>query len=50
MLLTSDPEETYCLKTQAHVPARVGENVVCYRCGLLMGPAPKEELGTLLDY
>lgn len=50
MLLTAVPEETYCLKTQEHVPAKVGDNMVCYRCGLLIGPAPKEELGSLLDY
>jgi hypothetical protein len=50
MLLTAVAEETYCLKTQEHVPARAGSNFVCYRCGMLLGPADDLQLGTLLDY
>jgi hypothetical protein len=50
MLLTAAPEETYCLKTQKHVPARSGSNVICYRCGMLLGAASDPNLGTLLDY
>jgi hypothetical protein len=50
MLLTSVAEETYCLKTQEHVPVKVGSNVVCYRCAMLLGRADEPKLGTLLDY
>jgi hypothetical protein len=50
MLVSAFPEETYCLRTQEHVPAKSGEHVVCYRCGMYLGPAQKSELGTLLDY
>jgi hypothetical protein len=50
MLLTAASDETNCLKTQAHFPARVGLNIVCYRCGMLLGPAEEPKLGTLLDY
>jgi hypothetical protein len=50
MLLTANPEETYCLKTQEHVPATVGENVVCYRCGMFLSRAEEQGLGTLLDF
>ena len=50
MLLTALPEETYCLKTQNHQAVRIGRNLVCYRCGLLLGEADEPELGTLLDY
>jgi len=50
MLLTAVPEETYCLKTQNHQAARVGANLVCYRCGLLLGKAEAAELGSPLDY
>jgi hypothetical protein len=50
MLLMAVPEETYCLKTQHHQPVRMGSNLVCYRCGLLIGKAESQELGSLLDY
>jgi hypothetical protein len=50
MLLAAVPEETYCLQTQKHVPVQVGRNVVCYRCGMLLGTAQEPKLGTLLDY
>jgi hypothetical protein len=50
MLLTAVPDEAHCLKTQAHVPARIGSNIVCYRCGMLLGTADESKLGTLLDY
>ena len=50
MLLTSDPEETYCLKSETHPPVREGDNIICYRCGMLLGTAEGPELGTLLDY
>ncbi len=50
MLLNAEADETYCLKTQNHVPARVGANLVCYRCGMLLGPSDDAKLGTLLDY
>ena len=50
MLLTSVPEETYCLKTQTHAPTRNGSNIVCYRCGMLLGTSDEPRLGTLLDY
>jgi hypothetical protein len=50
MLLTAVPEETYCLKTQRHVPAPSGSNLVCYRCGMYLGPYSESTLGTLLDY
>jgi hypothetical protein len=49
MLLIAADEETYCPKTQAHEPATVGGNVVCYRCGYLFGPSNEAELGSLLD-
>ena len=49
MLLIAADEETYCPKTQAHVPATVGTNVVCYRCGFLFGPSNETKLGSLLD-
>jgi len=50
MLLVAAPDEAYCLKTQTHVPAKVGANVVCYRCGMLLGTAEEPKLGSLLDY
>ncbi len=50
MLLTAEPEETYCLKTEKHAPWTVGGNVICYRCGFLIGKADGGELGSLLDY
>lgn len=50
MLLASIPEETYCLQTQKHVPVKVGQNLVCYRCGMLLGTAEEPNLGSLLDY
>ena len=50
MLLSAVPEETYCLKTQNHIAAKVGANQVCYRCGMLLGPSKEPRLGTLLDY
>ena len=49
MQLKAVPEETYCLRTQAHAPTRVGVNLVCYRCGMLMGAFDGPELGSLLD-
>lgn len=50
MLLTAEPDETYCLRTQAHGPVQNGAWLVCYRCGMLLGEAEKSELGSLLDY
>jgi hypothetical protein len=50
MLLVAVSEETYCLKTAKHVPAEVGKNVVCYRCGMLLGSSDESKLGSLLDY
>ncbi len=50
MLLSEVSEETYCLKTQAHAPARKGPYMICYRCGMMLGRADDPELGTLLDY
>ena len=50
MLLSSVPEETYCPKTETHAPWRDGPNIICYRCGFLIGKADGGELGTLLDY
>ena len=50
MLLYAVPEETYCLKTQEHVPARTGDNIVCYRCGMFLRVAREPKLGSLLDY
>jgi hypothetical protein len=50
MLLSAVPEETYCLKSETHAPWRDGSNIICYRCGFLIGKADGEELGTLLDY
>lgn len=50
MLLTAVPEETYCLKTQEHIPAKAGNNMVCYRCGMFLREAREANLGSLLDY
>jgi hypothetical protein len=50
MLLTAVDDETYCLKTLAHAPYDNGAYSVCYRCGMLLGPSEKSELGSLLDY
>lgn len=50
MLLTVEPDEEYCLKSQLHEPVRNGNHLVCYRCGMLMGEAETPDLGTLLDY
>jgi len=50
MLLVAADEETYCPKTQAHVPATIGVNMVCYRCGFLFGPSREPKLGSLLDF
>ncbi|MDA4120861.1 MAG: hypothetical protein OK404_00460 [Thaumarchaeota archaeon] len=50
MLLVAEAEETYCLKTQTHVPVSNGANKVCYRCGMLLGPSEEPGLGSLLDY
>ncbi|MDG6920287.1 MAG: hypothetical protein JRN44_00825 [Nitrososphaerota archaeon] len=50
MILTAVPEETYCLKTQQHVPATSGRNLFCYRCGMYLGTAMDPKLGSLLDF
>ena len=50
MLLTAVPDETYCLKSRNHAPARTGTNVICYRCGMLLGTSEAPALRTLLDY
>lgn len=50
MLVSAVPDETYCLKTQRHVPAKNGSYVICYRCGMMLGTADDPKLGTLLDY
>jgi len=50
MRLVAADEETYCPKTQVHVPAAMGSNVVCYRCGFLFGPSKEPKLGSLLDF
>ncbi len=50
MLLSAVPEETYCLRTQVHMPARAGRNIACYRCGMYLGRAKDSKLGSLLDY
>lgn len=50
MLVLAVPEETYCLKSQAHSKACNGTNHVCYRCGFLLGPCNCSSLGSLLDY
>ncbi len=50
MLLTAAPEETYCLKSEKHAPWKDGANIICYRCGFLIGRADDLELGSLLDY
>lgn len=50
MLLTAVPEETYCPKAGKHVPWRDGLNIICYRCGFLIGKSDGGELGSLLDY
>ena len=50
MLLNSVPEETSCLKTERHAPWWDGSNIICYRCGFLIGEAEDGELGSLLDY
>jgi len=50
MLVTAVPEETYCLKSQNHAAARMGNNIVCYRCGMLLGTSEAPSLGSLLDY
>jgi hypothetical protein len=50
MLLSAIPEETYCLKSQHHPAVRIGKNMVCYRCGMLLGTSDAPALGTLLDY
>jgi hypothetical protein len=50
MLLTAVPEETYCLKSEKHSPWRDGSNIICYRCGFLIGRADEPKMGTLLDY
>ena len=50
MILFAAAEETYCLKTQRHLPMDNGTNTVCYRCGMLLGPSQSETLGTLMDY
>ena len=48
--MSAVPEETYCLKSHNHAPARIGKNVVCYRCGMLLGTSEVPALGSLLDY
>jgi hypothetical protein len=50
MLLIAAPDEASCLKTQTHVATKVGSNMICYRCGMLLGAADEAKLGTLLDY
>ncbi len=49
MLLTADGGAT-CLETKVHVPHRNGTNLVCLRCGMLLGSSEEPELGSLLDY
>jgi hypothetical protein len=50
LVLVAVDEETYCLKTQAHVLTTIGNNVVCYRCSMLLGSGSLTKLGSLLDY
>lgn len=50
MLLTAVPEEVYCLRTNTHSPIKQGSNIICYRCGIMLGRAQESHLGTLLDY
>jgi len=50
MLLIATPEESYCLKSERHSPWRDGENIICYRCGFLIGRADDGVLGSPLDY
>ena len=50
MLLSAVDDETYCPRTQAHVPYQHGRNLICYRCGMLLGTVEGQDLGSLLDY
>lgn len=50
MMVKAVSDETYCLKTQAHVSYSNGSYAVCYRCGMLLGPSYEPKLGSLLDY
>jgi hypothetical protein len=50
VLLVAEPEETYCLKSMSHAPVVSGSHMICYRCGMLLGPSNVPKLGTLLDY
>jgi hypothetical protein len=50
MFVRSVAEETYCLKTQAHVSYSNGRYRICYRCGMTLGRVHDKPLGSLLDY
>lgn len=50
MLVVSSPEETHCLKSETHSPWKDGPNIICYRCGFLIGKSDEPALGSLLDY
>ena len=50
MRLVAVSEETYCLTSQKHMEYCTGNNHVCYRFGLLLGPCDCPKLGSLLDY
>ena len=50
MLLVAEPEETSGLKSKSHAPIVSGAHIICYRCGMLLGPSNVPKLGTLLDY
>jgi hypothetical protein len=50
MLVTAVADEAYCLKTQQHSAYSNGSYTICYRCGMVLGPADDKKLGTMLDY
>jgi hypothetical protein len=50
MKLKAAAEESYCLKTQKHVPSCNGTSHSCYRCGMFLGGCDCPSLGSPLDY
>lgn len=50
MLISAVDDETYCPRTQTHVPCQNGKNLICYRCGMLLGTVQSPDLGSLMDY
>ena len=50
MLLAVERDGATCLETRRHLPQGKGRNIICIRCGMLLGRVRTPKLGSLLDY